>query len=126
MAYQPPHNRQPYPSNTNSQRSYEEAFQVSQQENKEMKEVAKRTETQISHLTDLMTKFANQMLPSTSTPPPPPNPSPLPSQPLPNPKGGISVVEKGNEEKEKRKARTKWLLELIVKANEMVDSDHED
>ncbi|MED6185771.1 hypothetical protein PIB30_060331 [Stylosanthes scabra] len=91
-----------------------------------MKEVAKRTEAQISHITDLMTKFANQMLPSTSTPPPPPNPSPLPSQPLPNPKEGINVVEKGSEEKEKRKARTEWLIELIAKANEMVESDDED
>ncbi|MED6123910.1 hypothetical protein PIB30_054096 [Stylosanthes scabra] len=62
----------------------------------------------------------------TSTPPPPPNPSPLPSQPLPNPKGGINVVEKGNEEKEKKKARTEWLIELIAKANEMVESDDED
>ncbi|MED6211721.1 hypothetical protein PIB30_076371 [Stylosanthes scabra] len=83
--YQPPHSRQPYPSNNNSQLSYEEAFRLSQQENKETREVAKRTEAQISHLTDLMTKFAIQMLPSTS--PPPPNPSHLPSQPLPNPKG---------------------------------------
>ncbi|MED6193251.1 hypothetical protein PIB30_017444 [Stylosanthes scabra] len=77
---------QPYPSYNNSQPSNEEAFRLSQQENKEMREFAKRTKAQISHLTDLMTKFANQMLPSTSTPPPPPNPSPLPSQPLPNPK----------------------------------------
>ncbi|MED6220248.1 hypothetical protein PIB30_043051 [Stylosanthes scabra] len=91
-----------------------------------MREVAKRTKAQISHLTDLMTKFANQLLPSTSTPPPPPNPSPLPSQSLANPKGGINVVGKGNEEKEKRKARTEWLMELIAKANEMVDSDDKD
>ncbi|MED6164382.1 hypothetical protein PIB30_089456 [Stylosanthes scabra] len=90
------------------------------------KEIAKRTEAQISHLTDLVTKFANQVLPSTSTPPPPPNPSPLPSQPLPNPKRGINVVEKGDEEKEKRKARTEWLLELLAKANDMVDLDDED
>ncbi|MED6162520.1 hypothetical protein PIB30_071242 [Stylosanthes scabra] len=124
--YQPPHSRQRYPSNNNSQHSYEESFRLSQQENKKMREVAKRSEAQISHLTNLMTKFANQMLPSTSPPPPPPNPSPLPSQPLPNPKGGINVVEKGNEEKEKRKARTEWLIELIAKANEMVESDDED
>ncbi|MED6151945.1 hypothetical protein PIB30_087155 [Stylosanthes scabra] len=97
-----------------------------QQENKEMREVAKRTEAQISHLTDLMTKFANQMLPSTSTPPPPPNPSPLPSQPLPNPKGGINVVERVDEKKEKKDARTEWLVELIAKANAMVESDDED
>ncbi|MED6127677.1 hypothetical protein PIB30_090324 [Stylosanthes scabra] len=124
--YQPPHGRQPYPSNTNSEPSYEKAFRLSHQENKEMREVAKRTEAQISHLTDLMTKFANQMLPSTSTPPPPSNPSPLPSQPHPNPKGEINVVEKGNEEKENKKARTEWLMELIAKANEMVESDDED
>ncbi|MED6182578.1 hypothetical protein PIB30_029827 [Stylosanthes scabra] len=97
------------PSNNNSQLSYEEAFRLSQQENKEMREVAKRTEA--------------QMLPSTSTPQPPPNPSPLPSQPLPNPKGRINVVEKGDEKKEKKDARTKWLIELIAKANAMVESD---
>ncbi|MED6133763.1 hypothetical protein PIB30_031204 [Stylosanthes scabra] len=91
-----------------------------------MGEVSKRTEAQITHITDLMTKFANQMLPSTSTPPPPPNPSPLPSQPLPNPKGGINVVKKGDEEKEKKNARTEWLIELIAKANAMVESDDED
>ncbi|MED6174574.1 hypothetical protein PIB30_070310 [Stylosanthes scabra] len=124
--YQPPHSRQPYPSNNNSQLSYEEAFRLSQQENKEMKEVAKRVEAQISHLTDLMTKFATEMLPSTSTPPPAPNPSPLPSQPLPNPKGGINVVEKGDEKKEKKDARTKWLIELIAKANAKVESDNGD
>ncbi|MED6147581.1 hypothetical protein PIB30_045138 [Stylosanthes scabra] len=84
-----------------------------------MREVAKRTEAQISHLTDLMTKFATQMLPSTSTPPPPPNPSPLPSQPLPNPKGGINIVEKRDEKKEKKDARTEWLIELIAEANAM-------
>ncbi|MED6108110.1 hypothetical protein PIB30_020380 [Stylosanthes scabra] len=123
--YQPLHSRQPYPSNNNSQLSYEEAFRLSQQENKEMREVAKRTEAQISHLTDLITKFATQMLPSTSTPPPP-NPSPLPSQPLPNPKGGINVVEKGDEKKEKKDARTEWLIDLIAKANAMVESDDED
>ncbi|MED6119508.1 hypothetical protein PIB30_012414 [Stylosanthes scabra] len=100
-------------------------FRLSQQENKEMREVAKRTEAQISHLTDLMTKFANQMLPSTSTPPPPPNPSPVPSQPLPNLKGGINVVEKGDEKKEKKNAITEWLIELIVKANAMVEFDDE-
>ncbi|MED6199002.1 hypothetical protein PIB30_071928, partial [Stylosanthes scabra] len=74
--YQPPHSRQPYPSNNNSQLSYEEAFRLSQQENKEMREVAKRNEAQISHLTDLMTKFVTQMLLRTSTPPPPPPPNP--------------------------------------------------
>ncbi|MED6197410.1 hypothetical protein PIB30_056292 [Stylosanthes scabra] len=73
-----------------------------------------------------MTKFAIQMLPSTSTPPPPPNPSHLPSQPLPNPKGGINVVEKGDEKKEKKDARTEWLIELIAKANAMVESDDDD
>ncbi|MED6133685.1 hypothetical protein PIB30_030446 [Stylosanthes scabra] len=41
--YQPPHSIKPYPSNNNSQLSYEEAFRLSQQENKEMREVAKRT-----------------------------------------------------------------------------------
>ncbi|MED6114549.1 hypothetical protein PIB30_081326 [Stylosanthes scabra] len=116
----------PTHSTKNSQLSYKEAFPLSQQENKEMREVAKRTEAQISHLTDLMTKFATQMLPSTSTPPPPPNPSPLLSQPLPNPKGGINVVEKGDEKKEKKDARTEWLIELIAKANAMVESDDEE
>ncbi|MED6207303.1 hypothetical protein PIB30_034504 [Stylosanthes scabra] len=83
----PPQNCQ-YQPQTQGWRNNQQgqAFRLSQQENKEMKEVAKRTEAQISHLTNLMTKFVTQMLPSTSTPPPPPNPSPLSSQPLPNPK----------------------------------------
>ncbi|MED6119262.1 hypothetical protein PIB30_010187 [Stylosanthes scabra] len=67
--YQPPHSRQPYPSNTNSKSSYEDAIRVCQQGNKELREVAKRIEAQISHLIDLMTKVASQVLPSTSTPP---------------------------------------------------------
>ncbi|MED6189697.1 hypothetical protein PIB30_098572, partial [Stylosanthes scabra] len=86
----------------------------------------KRTIAQISHLIDLLTKLTNQVLSSTSTPPPPPNPSPLPSQPLPNPKGGISVVKKGDEEKEERIARTEWLLELMAKVDGLVDPDDED
>ncbi|MED6185730.1 hypothetical protein PIB30_059839 [Stylosanthes scabra] len=123
----PPQNRQ-YQTQTRGWRDnqQEQAFRLSQQENKEMREVAKRIEAQISHLTDLMTKFATQMLPSTSTPPPPPNPSPLPSQPLPNPKGGINVVEKGDEKKENKDARIKWLIELIAKANAIVESKDED
>ncbi|MED6114375.1 hypothetical protein PIB30_079652 [Stylosanthes scabra] len=124
--YQPQSQGQPYPSNNNSQLSYEEVFCLNQQENKKMREVAKRTEAQIYHLADLMTKFATQMPLSTSTPPPPPNPSPLPSQHLPNPKGGINVVEKAIEKKEKKDARTEWLIELIAKANAMVESDDED
>ncbi|MED6163004.1 hypothetical protein PIB30_075852 [Stylosanthes scabra] len=101
--YQPPHSRQPYPSNTSSQSSYEDAIRVCQQENKELREVAKRTEAQISHLTDLMTKVTSQVLPSTSTPPPP-NPSPLPSQ---------------RKRKEKRKNR-------VVDGTTCKDPDDED
>ncbi|MED6189677.1 hypothetical protein PIB30_098388 [Stylosanthes scabra] len=91
-----------------------------------MRQATKRTEAQISHLTDLLTKLTNQVIPSTSTPPPPPNPSPLPSQPLPNPKGGINMVKKGDEEKEERRARTEWLLELMAKVDGLVDPDDED
>ncbi|MED6210355.1 hypothetical protein PIB30_063300 [Stylosanthes scabra] len=40
--------------------------------------------------------------------------------------GGINVVEKGDEKKEKKDARTKWLIELIAKTNAMVESDDED
>ncbi|MED6172761.1 hypothetical protein PIB30_052987 [Stylosanthes scabra] len=124
--YQPPHNRQPYPSNTNSQPSYEDTIRASHQKSKEMREATKRTEAQISHLIDLLTKLTNQVLPSTSTPPPPPNPSPLPSQPLPNPKGGINMIKKGDEKKEERRARTEWLLELMAKVDNLVDPDDED
>ncbi|MED6177105.1 hypothetical protein PIB30_094720 [Stylosanthes scabra] len=116
--YQPPHSKQPYPSNTNSQPSYEDTIRAFHQESKEMRKATKRTEAQISHLTDLLTKLTNQVLPSTSTPPPPPNPSLLPSQPLLNPKGGINVVKKGDEEKEERRARTKWLLELMAEVDD--------
>ncbi|MED6163933.1 hypothetical protein PIB30_084873 [Stylosanthes scabra] len=56
----------------------------------------------------------------------PPNPSPLPSQTLPNPKGGINVVKKGDEEKEERRARTEWLLELMAEVDGLVDPDDED
>ncbi|MED6188922.1 hypothetical protein PIB30_090613, partial [Stylosanthes scabra] len=125
--YQPPHSRQPYPSNTNSQPSYEDTIRAFHQESKEMRDATKRTEAQISHLTDLLTKLTIQVLPSTSTPPPPPNPSPLPSQPLPNPKGGgINVVKKGDEEKEERRSRIEWLLELMAEVDGLVDPDDED
>ncbi|MED6115262.1 hypothetical protein PIB30_088746 [Stylosanthes scabra] len=76
------------------------------------------------HLTNLLTKLTNQVIPSTSTPPP--NPSPLPSQPLPNPKGGINLVKKGDKEKEERRARTEWLLELMAKVDGFVGPDDED
>ncbi|MED6135033.1 hypothetical protein PIB30_042441 [Stylosanthes scabra] len=89
-----------------------------------MREATKRSEAQISHLTDLLTKLTNQVIPSTSTPPP--NPSPLPSQPLPNPKGGINMVKKRDGEKEERRARTEWLLELMAKVNGLVDPDDQD
>ncbi|MED6136155.1 hypothetical protein PIB30_053388 [Stylosanthes scabra] len=126
----PPQNsqnsRKPYLSNTNSHPSYKDTIRAFHQENKEMREATKRTEAQISHLTDLLTKLTNQVLSSTSTPPPPPNPSPLPSQPLPNPKERINVVKEGDEEKEEKRARTEWLLELMAKVNGLVDPDDED
>ncbi|MED6148208.1 hypothetical protein PIB30_048130 [Stylosanthes scabra] len=100
--YQPPHNRQPYHSNNSFMPSYEDILRAFQQENKEMREAQKRTEGQLTNLTELLTKFANQ---ATTNPTPPPNPSPLPSQPLPNPKGGINMVQKRSEEVENKKAR---------------------
>ncbi|MED6151412.1 hypothetical protein PIB30_082184 [Stylosanthes scabra] len=72
-----------------------------------------------------MTKFATQMLPSTSAPPPPPNLNPLPSQPLPNPKGGINVVEKGDEKKgeERCEDRMEWEVEEESKAQVEVEKE---
>ncbi|MED6175252.1 hypothetical protein PIB30_076647 [Stylosanthes scabra] len=87
--------------------------------------IPKILDTNLHILTDLLTKLTNQVLPSTSTLPPP-NPSPLPSQPLPNPKGGINVVKKGDEEKEGRRSRTEWLLELMAGVDGLVDPDDED
>ncbi|MED6213302.1 hypothetical protein PIB30_091856 [Stylosanthes scabra] len=123
--YQPPHNRQPYPSNSNFPPSYEDTLRAFQQENKEMREAQKRTEAQITNLTEMLTKFTIQVITNPSTSSPPPNPSPLPSQPLPNLKGGINMVQKGEEE-ESKKARTEWLLELMAEVDKLVGSDDED
>ncbi|MED6212230.1 hypothetical protein PIB30_081269 [Stylosanthes scabra] len=70
-----------------------------------MRKAQRRTESQITHLTKLLTKVANQVAVNSTTSSPPPNPNPLPSQPLPNPKGGINMVQKWEKEENKKKTR---------------------
>ncbi|MED6139866.1 hypothetical protein PIB30_087946, partial [Stylosanthes scabra] len=56
-----------------------------------MREAQKRTEAQLSHLTDLLQRIANQ---STIRPQAQAQPSsPLPFLPLPNPNAGINAVQ---------------------------------
>ncbi|MED6125723.1 hypothetical protein PIB30_071388 [Stylosanthes scabra] len=91
-----------------------------------MREAQRRIESQITHLTELLTKVANQVAVSPTTSSPPPNPNSLPSQPLANPKGGINMVRKGEEEENKKKTRGDWLLELIAELVKLGPSDDED
>ncbi|MED6208552.1 hypothetical protein PIB30_046267 [Stylosanthes scabra] len=73
----------------------------------------------------MLTKFTNQVITNPSTSSPRPNPSPLPSQPLPNPKGGIDMVQKGEEE-ESKKARNELLLELMAEDEEDEEESDEE
>ncbi|MED6185026.1 hypothetical protein PIB30_053062 [Stylosanthes scabra] len=123
--YQPSHNRQLYHSNNPFPSSYEDILRAFQQENKEMREAQKKTEAQITNLTELLTKFTNQETTNPSTSSPPRNPSPLRSQPLSNPKGGINMVQKRDEEADKKKARTEWLLELMAEIDKLGGSNDE-
>ncbi|MED6123912.1 hypothetical protein PIB30_054098 [Stylosanthes scabra] len=88
-------------TNNSNQPSYEDTLRASHQENKEMREAQKRIEAQISNLAEMLKQFTNQTTTNSSTPPP--NQSPLPSQPLPNPKGGLNMVQKKDEEIKKKK-----------------------
>ncbi|MED6148978.1 hypothetical protein PIB30_058028 [Stylosanthes scabra] len=98
--YQPPHNRQPYPSTNTPPISYDEALRTFQRENQEMREAQKRTESQLSHFTELLHKFTNQTTISQQVQPQPSTPSPLPSQPVPNPKGELADSDESDDEEE--------------------------
>ncbi|MED6202134.1 hypothetical protein PIB30_102264, partial [Stylosanthes scabra] len=96
--YQPTHNHQQYYPSSNPPFNFDEAICIVQKENQEMREVQKRTEAQLSHLTELLQRIANQ---STVNPQAQAHPSSLlQSQPLPNPKGGINAVQVEEEEDE--------------------------
>ncbi|MED6115049.1 hypothetical protein PIB30_086420 [Stylosanthes scabra] len=127
--YQPPHNRQSYHTNllVNSfPPSYEEALRTFQQENKEMREAQKRTETQLTNLIELLTKFTNQITINPPTPSQPSSSNPLPSQPLPNPMGGINMARREKGEEDERETGDDWLLELISELAKLDDSDEEE
>ncbi|MED6213628.1 hypothetical protein PIB30_095198 [Stylosanthes scabra] len=88
-----------------------------------MREAQKRTKNQLTNLTEILTKFANQ---ATINPPPslqPSSSSPLPSQPLPNPKGGINMVRKERDEEEEE---NNWLYELLAELAKLDESDEEE
>ncbi|MED6186379.1 hypothetical protein PIB30_066120, partial [Stylosanthes scabra] len=102
--------------------NYEEALCSFQQDNKELREAQKRTETQLSNITELLTEFTNQMSFNQQPSSQPSSSSPLPLQPLPNPKGGINVVQTdGIEDKE-----DDWLYELLAKLGGEDGSDDEE
>ncbi|MED6113349.1 hypothetical protein PIB30_069958 [Stylosanthes scabra] len=126
--YQPPHNRQQYSLSNNPPLNFDEAIRIVQRENQEMREVQKRTESQLNHLAELLQKIANQSPVNPQAQAQPLAPSPLPSQPLPNPKGGINAVqvEMGNEEEDKaedEEGENDWLYQLL---KELANSDDED
>ncbi|MED6152322.1 hypothetical protein PIB30_090833 [Stylosanthes scabra] len=84
-----------------------------------MREAQKRTEAQLSHLTELLQRIADQ---STVNPQAQAQPSsPLPSHPLLNPKGGI--VEEEEDEVEDEDDENDWLYEL---PKELANSDESD
>ncbi|MED6223486.1 hypothetical protein PIB30_074425 [Stylosanthes scabra] len=102
-------------------------IRIVQRENQEMREVQKRTESQLNHLAELLQKIANQSPVNPQAQAQPLVPSPLSSQPLPNPKGGINAVqvEMDNEEDEAEdeEGENDWLYELL---KELANSDDED
>ncbi|MED6182589.1 hypothetical protein PIB30_029838, partial [Stylosanthes scabra] len=94
VRYQPPHNhQQPYPSN-NPPLSIEEAMQIYQRGNQEIKEIQKRIAEQISKLYEMMQDTTN---PPAQVPPPAANTPP--AQPSQNLKSGINALQ---HEKKKR------------------------
>ncbi|MED6179402.1 hypothetical protein PIB30_000514 [Stylosanthes scabra] len=119
----PPPNRQYQQQSQGWRDNQNHTFRSFYQEIKEMREAQKRTEAQITNLTEMLSKFTNQKTTNPSTPPP--NQSPLTSQPLPNPKGGLNMVQKRDEEIEKKKARTQWLLDLMAEIDKIGGSDDE-
>ncbi|MED6208221.1 hypothetical protein PIB30_043036 [Stylosanthes scabra] len=74
--YQPPHNHQQYSPSNNPPFNFDEAIHIVKKENQEMREAQKRTEAQLSHLTELLQRIANQSTVS-------PQAQAQPSSPLP-------------------------------------------
>ncbi|MED6154685.1 hypothetical protein PIB30_115081, partial [Stylosanthes scabra] len=71
----------------------EEALRPIYQEQKEFRDFQRRTETQLSTITELLTRLTTQ--PTTTNNPntsQPSSSSGIPSQPLPNPKGGLNAI----------------------------------
>ncbi|MED6113783.1 hypothetical protein PIB30_074061 [Stylosanthes scabra] len=114
--------------------NYEEALRSFQQENRELREAQKRIETQLSNITDLITKFTNQVAINPQPPSQPSNSSLLPSQPLLNPKGGINMVhnkgtkdeEEDEKEDEEEEEEDDWLYELLAELENSDNSDDEE
>ncbi|MED6208149.1 hypothetical protein PIB30_042488 [Stylosanthes scabra] len=116
----------PSPSN------YDETLCTYQQVSQELREAHKRTEACLNDLTELLHKFATQMVVNSQ---PHSSSNPLPSQPLPNPKGGINMVQitsdKGaiaeaeDDKEEEDEKDDDWLYDLLAKLVG-VDSDSDD
>ncbi|MED6128836.1 hypothetical protein PIB30_101850 [Stylosanthes scabra] len=124
--YHPPHNRQQYSPSNNPPFNFDEAIRIVQKENQEMREAQKRTEAQLSHLTEMLQRIINQptVSPQSQTQPS----SPLPSQLLPNPKGGINAVqvEEEEDEIEDKDDENDWLYELLKKLANSDDEEDEE
>ncbi|MED6129525.1 hypothetical protein PIB30_108810, partial [Stylosanthes scabra] len=92
--YQPPHIRQNTPSHQTppSQSTIEEALRPIYQENKELKDFQRRTETQLSTITDLLTRLTTQPTTNNLNTPQPSTSGGIPSQTLPNPKGSLNAI----------------------------------
>ncbi|MED6129007.1 hypothetical protein PIB30_103520, partial [Stylosanthes scabra] len=94
-----------------------------QRENQEIREAQKRTESQLTQLTEMLQRITSQPTQIQS-----PSPIPLPSQPLPNPKGGINVfhnkeAEGEKDEDENKEGSVNWWYNLLA---QLVDSDDEE
>ncbi|MED6157359.1 hypothetical protein PIB30_022485 [Stylosanthes scabra] len=83
--YQSPHTRQ-NPQFSVGQSLADDALRTLQQESRELKEAQKRTDAQISNLTDLITYFTTRVMGNQQSPSQSSSSTPIPSQPLPNPK----------------------------------------
>ncbi|MED6164123.1 hypothetical protein PIB30_086679 [Stylosanthes scabra] len=124
--YQPQHNCRQYSPSNNPPFNFDEGIRIVQKENQEMREAQKRTEAQLSHLTQLLQKISNQ---STVSPQAQAQPSsPLLSQPLLNPKGGINAVQVEEEEDkiEDENDKNDCLYELLKKLANFDDEESED
>ncbi|MED6221827.1 hypothetical protein PIB30_058391 [Stylosanthes scabra] len=90
-----------------------------------MREAQKRTEAQLTNLTNLLTKFTYQAGINPQPPIQPSSSSFLPSQSLPNPKGGINMVRKESDEEDKEEGQDNWLYELLFELAKSDESDEE-